>query len=105
MPDSHPLVCRFGAFGDMIMITPLLRQLYLRGGLPCDVLAIGGWNKLLFEQMPYVRNVFTIDSRSAPYWFNRSQRELVRTLKSHRHQFVCKVRRQKSKRLPKTQAI
>ena len=88
MPDSHPLVCRFGAFGDMVMITPLLRQLYLRGGLPCDVLAIGGWNKALFEQMPYVRNVFSIDSRSAPYWFDRSQRELVRTLKSHRHQYV-----------------
>ena len=88
MSDSHPLVCRFGAFGDMVMITPLLRQLYLRSGLPCDVLAIGGWNKLLFEQMPYVRNVFTIDSRSAPYWFNRSQRELVRTLKSNQHQFV-----------------
>ena len=93
MPDSHPLVCRFGAFGDMIMITPLLRQLYLRGGLPCDVLAIGSWNKLLFEQVPYVRQVFTIDSRSAPYWFDRSQRELVRTLKSHRHRFtwVCET--------------
>ena len=88
MPDSHPLVCRFGAFGDMIMITPLLKQLYLRSGLPCDIVGIGGWNKLLFAQMPYVRNVFTIDSRSAPYWFNRSQRELVRTLKSHRHQYV-----------------
>jgi heptosyltransferase-2/heptosyltransferase-3 len=88
MPDSHPLVCRFGAFGDMIMITPLLKQLYLRSGLPCDVLAIGGWSRLLFEQMPYVRNVFTIDSRSAPYRFNHSQRELVKTLKSHRHQYV-----------------
>ena len=88
MPDSHPLVCRFGAFGDMVMITPLLRQLYLRGGIPCDVLAIGGWNKALFEQMPYVRNVFTVDSRSAPYWFDRSQRELVKTLKTHRHQYV-----------------
>lgn len=93
MPDSHPLVCRFGAFGDMVMITPLLRQLYLRGGLPCDVLAIGGWNKPLFEQMPYVRNVLTIDSRSAPYWFDRSQRELVSTLKSHQHQYawVCET--------------
>ena len=72
----------------MVMITPLLRQLYLRGGLPCDVLAIGGWNKPLFEQMPYVRQVFTIDSRSAPYWFDRSQREVVRTLKSYQHRFV-----------------
>jgi heptosyltransferase-3 len=93
MPDSHPLVCRFGAFGDMVMITPLLRQLYLRGGIPCDVLAIGGWNKALFEQMPYVRNVFTVDSRSAPYWFDRSQRELVKILKTHRHQYawICET--------------
>ena len=93
MPDSHPLVCRFGAFGDMVLITPLLKQLYLRGGLPCDVVAIGAWNRLLFEQMPYVRNVFAIDSRSAPYWFNRSQRELVRTLRQHRHRFawICET--------------
>ena len=88
MSDSHPLVCRFGAFGDMVLITPLLKQLYLRCGLACDVVAIGAWNRLLFEQMPYVRNVFTIDSRSTPYWFNRSQRELVRTLRQHRHRFV-----------------
>ena len=100
MPDSHPLVCRFGAFGDMVMITPLLRQLYQRSGSPCDVLAIGGWNKLLFAQMPYVRNVLTIDSRSAPYWFNHSQRDLVRTLKSNQYQFVwvCETSR-KSYRL------
>ncbi len=88
MPDSHPLVCRFGAFGDMVLITPLLKQLYLRSGLPCDVVAVGGWNKLLFEQMPYVRQVFTIDSRSAPYWINRSQRELVRALRAQPHRFV-----------------
>lgn len=88
MPDNHPLVCRFGAFGDMVLITPLLKQLYLRGGLPCDVVAIGGWNKLLFQQMPYVRQVFTIDSRSAPYWINRSQRELIHTLRQHQHQYV-----------------
>jgi len=88
MPDNHPLVCRFGAFGDMVLITPLLKQLYQRGGLPCDVVAVGGWNKLLFEQMPYVRHVFTIDSRSAPYWINRSQRNLVGELRTHQHRFV-----------------
>ncbi|MCP4283648.1 MAG: glycosyltransferase family 9 protein [Gammaproteobacteria bacterium] len=93
MPDSHPLVCRFGAFGDMVLITPLLKQLYLRSGLPCDVIAIGNWNKLLFQQMPWVRQVFTIDSRSAPYWINRSQRELVQSLLQHRHQYawVCET--------------
>ncbi|MCP4874258.1 MAG: glycosyltransferase family 9 protein [Gammaproteobacteria bacterium] len=100
MPDSHPLVCRFGALGDMVLITPLLRQLYRRSGLPCDIVASGGWNKLLFQQMPYVRNVFSIDSRSAPYWFNRSQRDLVAKLHSHQHQYVwvCETS-QKSYRL------
>lgn len=72
----------------MVMVTPLLRQLYLRAGLPCDVVAIGAWNRLLFAQMPYVRQVFTIDSRSTPYWFNSSQRGLVKTLKSHQHRYV-----------------
>jgi heptosyltransferase-2/heptosyltransferase-3 len=33
MPDPHPLVCRFGALGDMDLLTPLLKQLYLRSGL------------------------------------------------------------------------
>lgn len=93
MPDTHPLVCRFGAFGDMVLITPLLRRLYRRSGLPCDVVAIGAWNQPLFEQMPYVRKVYTIDSRAAPYWLNRSQRELVRGLKINRHQFawICET--------------
>jgi len=88
MPDSHPLVCRFGALGDMILITPLLKLLFQRSGLTCDIVAIGAWNKPLFERMPYVRNVFCIDSRSTPYWFNRSQRELVKLLTAHRHQYV-----------------
>jgi len=100
MPDTHPLVCRFGAFGDMVLLTPLLRQLYLRSGLPCDLVTIGGWNKILFQKMPYVREVYSIDSRSAPYWFNRSQRELVRQLKHKQHRFawVCETSR-KSYRL------
>ena len=69
MSDPHPLVCRFGALGDMVLLTPMLRQLYLRSGLPCDVIGIGAVNRLLFAEMPWVRQVYTIDSRSAPYWF------------------------------------
>lgn len=88
MSDPHPLVCRFGALGDMVLLTPLLRQLYQRSGLPCDVVGIGGFNQNLFAEMPYVRDVYTIDSRSAPYWFNHSQRELVSILRRKRHRFV-----------------
>jgi heptosyltransferase-2/heptosyltransferase-3 len=88
MPDSHPLVCRFGALGDMVLLTPLLRQLYRRSGLPCDVVGIGGFNRDLFAEMPYVRDVYSIDSRSMPYWFNRSQRKLVSGLRQKQHRFV-----------------
>ena len=100
MPDSNPLVCRFGALGDMVLITPLLRLLYQRSGLPCDVVGVGGWNHKLFAQMPWVREVHIIDSRSAPYWFNRSQRDLVARLKEkqHRHVWICETSR-KSYRL------
>lgn len=93
MPESHPLVCRFGAFGDMVLITPLLKRLYERSGLPCDLVAIGGWNRLLFRHMPWVREVLTIDSRSAPYWFDRSQRDLVRLLRerAYRHVWICET--------------
>ena len=88
MTDAHPLVCRFGALGDMVLLTPLLQQLYLRSGLPCDIVGVGGWNRALFAEMPWVRDVYSIDSRSAPYWFNRSQRELVRQLRHRQHRFV-----------------
>ena len=88
MPDDHPLVCRLGALGDMILLTPLLKELYLRCGRPCDLVGIGGWNQLLFREMPWVRDVLTVDSRSTPYWFNRGQRELVETLKKRQYRFV-----------------
>lgn len=93
MPESHPLVCRFGALGDMVLITPLLKRLYERSGLPCDLVAIGAWNRQLFLHMPWVREVFTIDSRSAPYWLNRSQRKLVRDLQArrYRHAWICET--------------
>jgi len=88
MPDSHPLVCRFGALGDMVLLTPLLRQLYRRSGLPCDVVGSGAFNRDLFAEMPYVREVYSIASRSMPYWFDRSQRELVGALRRKQHRFV-----------------
>lgn len=93
MPETRPLVCRFGAFGDMVLITPLLRRLYERCGEPCDLVAIGGWNRLLFSHMPWVREVLTIDSRSAPYWIDRSQRGLVRLLKERRYRnvWICET--------------
>lgn len=91
MKNTHPLVCRFGALGDMVMITPLLKRLHERSGLPADIVTIGEWSKTLFDNMPYVRNVYTIKSRKTPYLFNRPQRELIRLLKKQPYEsaWIC----------------
>jgi hypothetical protein len=36
--ERAPLVMRFGAFGDMVLLTVLLRHLYERFGKPVDVI-------------------------------------------------------------------
>ena len=77
---SPPLVCRFGALGDMVLMTPLLRLLYQRSGLPCDVVGVGGWNHALFAEMPWVRNVLHDRLALGPLpGSTRSQRELVKS--------------------------
>ncbi len=88
MPDNHPLVVRFGAFGDMVMLTPLLELLHRRSGLPCDVVGIGAWNEPLFRHLPSVREVLTVGSRTRPYLLDASQRRLVRTLREREYRFV-----------------
>ena len=91
MKNNHPLVCRFGALGDMVLITPLLKRLYERSGLPADLIAIGEWNKTLFEHMPYVRDVYTIKSRKTPYIINPSQKKIVQLLKKNNYEntWIC----------------
>lgn len=68
-PQSAPLVVRFGALGDMVMTTPLLRALAARHGQPCAVLGRGGWLAPLFQHLPFVGETRTIDSLHWPPWF------------------------------------
>ena len=93
MPETRPLVCRFGALGDMVLLTPLLNRLYQRSGQACDLVAIGSWNRELFRHVPWVREVLTIDSRSAPYWLDRSQRKLTSLLKqrAYANVWICET--------------
>ncbi len=88
MSDTHPLVCRFGAFGDMVMLTPLLKRLHQRCGKQVDVVGIGAWTATMFEHMPYVRKTYTITSRATPYFLCRSQQQLARELRSHDYQYA-----------------
>ncbi len=76
-----PLVMRFGAFGDMVLLTILLRHLSERFGKPVDVISSGPWTRPLLEGQSWVGRLFVIRSRRTPYWMSLDQRRLVAWLK------------------------
>ena len=77
-PDPRtPLVVRFGAFGDMLLLIPMLKALARRYGSPCELVSSGRWTTPLMQRVPACGPVRLLTSRRAPYWFNRSQWELV----------------------------
>jgi heptosyltransferase-2/heptosyltransferase-3 len=76
-----PLVVRCGAFGDMVLVTPLIRGLAQRFGCNVDVLTSGPWSAPLLLGQPGVGEVFSVRSRKAPYWFSSDQRRIVRRLR------------------------
>ncbi len=79
--SNRPLVMRMGALGDMVMLTPLLRGLYERTGQKIDLAACGEWNRQIFADCPWINKIYTVTSRNAPYWFNKSKQQLVRELR------------------------
>lgn len=84
MPElsSAPLVIRFGAFGDMVLLTPLLRLLHRRFGQPVRVLGSGGWLEPLYAGHPDVCATLSLASRKRPYWLDAGQRRLVHLLRA-----------------------
>jgi heptosyltransferase-2/heptosyltransferase-3 len=75
--DLPPLVMRFGAFGDMVLLTILLRHLYERFGKPVDVISSGTWTPPLLEGQPWLGRLFVVRSRRTPYWLSLDQQRLV----------------------------
>jgi ADP-heptose:LPS heptosyltransferase len=80
MITARPLVMRCGAFGDMVLLTALLRQLQLRFGTAADLIASGPWTVPLLQGQPGVGEIFILNSRRSPYWASPSQQRLVRWL-------------------------
>ena len=78
----RPLVMRCGAFGDMVLLTPLLRQLHERFGQPADVISSGPWTVPLLGGQPGVGEIFILRSRKTPYWMSLRQQALVRWLRT-----------------------
>jgi ADP-heptose:LPS heptosyltransferase len=78
----RPLVMRCGAFGDMVLLTPLIRALHARFGQPVDIVSSGPWTLPLLEGQPGVGEIFLLESRKTPYWFSSSQRACVKGLRA-----------------------
>ncbi len=81
-PCPRPLVVRCGAFGDMVLVTALIRGLSTRFGRNVDILTSGPWSEPLLRGQPGVGEIFSVRSRKTPYWLSVDQRRAVRRLKA-----------------------
>ena len=78
--NPRPLVVRFGALGDMVMLTVAIRHLHTRLGQPVDILTSGEWSVPLLTGQPGVGELYRIASRKQPYWWSLQQHRLVAAL-------------------------
>jgi ADP-heptose:LPS heptosyltransferase len=79
---ERPLVVRCGAFGDMVLITSLIRDLSVRFGREVDVLTSGPWSVPLLTGQSGVGDLLCVRSRKTPYWLSLDQQRAVRRLRS-----------------------
>src|SRR5580693_8720807 len=79
---ERPLIVRCGAFGDMVLLTALIRPLYARFGRPVDILTSGPWSEPLLRGQPGVGEILTVRSRKTPYWLSLGQHRVVRRLRA-----------------------
>ena len=81
----HPLIVRFAAFGDVVMLTALIDALAKRYGVPVDLLGSGPWTSELLANDPAVREIQLVTSRKTPYWLCPSQWQAVRWMATKRN--------------------
>src|SRR5207244_3508167 len=79
--EVPPLVMRCGAFGDMVLLTVLLRQLAVRFGKRVDVISSGPWTRPLLDGQGAVGRLRILRSRRTPYWLSIEQHRLVAWLR------------------------
>lgn len=79
--SAPPLVVRCGAFGDVVMVTTMIRLLAARYGSKVDVIGSGGWTPALLENEPALGHLQMLASRTTPYLLCPSQWQLVRWLR------------------------
>ncbi|HZE43039.1 MAG TPA: glycosyltransferase family 9 protein [Steroidobacteraceae bacterium] len=79
---ERPLAVRCGAFGDMVLLTALIRILYAEFRVPVDVVTSGPWSEPLLRGQPGVGEIFSLRSRKTPYWLSADQWRVVRQLRA-----------------------
>ncbi|MGP8096445.1 MAG: glycosyltransferase family 9 protein [Steroidobacteraceae bacterium] len=79
---ERPLVVRCGAFGDMVLLTALIRALHARFRRPVDIVTSGPWSEPLLRGQPGVGEVWSVRSRKTPYWLAPDQRRVVHHLRA-----------------------
>jgi ADP-heptose:LPS heptosyltransferase len=79
---ERPLVVRCGAFGDMVLLSALIRPLAQRFSSPVDIVTSGPWSEPLLRGQPGVGEIWTLRSRKTPYWVSLDQQRVVRQLKA-----------------------
>jgi heptosyltransferase-2/heptosyltransferase-3 len=79
---ERPLVVRCGAFGDMVLLTALIRPLHARFRCPVDIVTSGPWSEPLLRGQPGVGEILTVRSRKTPYWLSLDQQRVVGRLKA-----------------------
>ena len=82
-PDA-PVVMRFPAVGDLVLLTVLLEALSQRYRKPVHLLASGDWTPVLLQADPAVSEVRLVYSRRAPYWLMPSRWAARNWLRAHR---------------------
>jgi ADP-heptose:LPS heptosyltransferase len=80
--SGRPLALRCGAFGDMVLLTALIRVLHAEFRLPVDIVTSGPWSLPLLEGQPGVGEIFSVRSRKSPYWMSLDQQKVVRQLRA-----------------------
>jgi len=73
---------RCGAFGDMVLLTALIRVLYAEFRVPVDIVTSGPWSEPLLRGQPGVGEILSMRSRKTPYWLSLDQRRVVRRLRA-----------------------
>lgn len=78
---APPLVVRFGAMGDMVMLTALLRTVHRRFDSPVDLLMAEGPYRPFLEGQPWVGKVLAVRTRKLPVWLNLQMHVIERQLR------------------------